>query len=722
EHLSPKTTVTLRLLHGAAGLKIIITSRARLNYSDERVVEIGGLTYPERYEAGDYLDRYPACRLFLQYAQIDHPERLPGEEQTAIARICQQLDGLPLGIRLAAAMMRIYSCQEIAANLTRTLDFAVAETSELPPRHTSLRAMFEHSWKLLNEEQRQAYARLSVFSGGFTTGAAAEVAGVSPQQLLDLVHRSLVHAITPGTDDLSMSVDRRCRLHPVLQTYAAEQLERQPELAEDTRQRHCRYYAAYTQRNDVTLGSQLLAQQMRAIEVELYNICRAWSFSVQRRELAYLEQMIWCLVHYFGLRGPFQRGEQLLDEARQALADDDAPAGTASERILAKIYTAQALLANRFAHYPAAIDAVRQTLDSDAADSETRIVAELEWGRASFHLADYANARLHLEAALHSSQTANLPHWELRALSMLGLVLLYMGEHERGVQLSHAALRASRKHDLLLDEARLLTQLGMIYFYQGRYQSAQQYYTYALHTCESVNDRAGSLATIISMGAVAQQLGDYEEARRLYHRALDLGKSIGDRNYEAVTTANLGLIAYHQGNLDQALSYLKQAHTLAISRGQRDVEAFTQTCRGHVYHAQGELGSAAQAYQQAFQLREALTQKHQLMEPLAGLALVAVDSGDVELAHRYASQMLSVIKSPWYSAAVDFFRVLWACYRALQAAHDTRAAALLAEAYQRLLARATQLDDENLKQSYLSRVAIHRQIVEEFQRQEISTS
>jgi len=113
-------------------------------------------------------------------------------------------------------------------------------------------------------------------------------------------------------------------------------------------------------------------------------------------------------------------------------------------------------------------------------------------------------------------------------------------------------------------------------------------------------------------------------------------------------------------------------------------------------------------------LRLALRQQQQAMEPLAGLAQVALARGEVDAALAYSERMLPVIRSPWFAAAVEFFRVFWACYQALAANGDSRAPEVLADAYHRLTARAGQIEDEAMRSAYVTRIDVHRAIADAY--------
>ncbi|MCB0198123.1 MAG: hypothetical protein KDJ65_39640, partial [Anaerolineae bacterium] len=216
EHvLTPRNVETVaRLLAGAATLRIIVTSRARLQLQAERVIEIEGLPYPAADAAAPAAD-YAAIELFTRRArQQDAAFALSPTTMEPVAHICRAVGGMPLAIELAAAWTRTLTIEGILDEITRGIDILTATMHDVPPRHRSMRAVFAASWQMLTAEEQAVFAGAALFRGGFETAAARAVVDATPQQLAHLVDRSLLRR-TP---------DGRYRRHPLLLQYATEQL------------------------------------------------------------------------------------------------------------------------------------------------------------------------------------------------------------------------------------------------------------------------------------------------------------------------------------------------------------------------------------------------------------------------------------------------------------------------------------------------------------------
>lgn len=190
----------------APHLQLLITSRERLRVSGERIFELGGLSLPGPTLAPEAAE---AVKLFVERAQHVSSDLVLNEEnKTAVARVCQLVGGMPLGIELAAAWVRVISCAEIAKEMARSLDFLVRADRDVSPRHHSMRAVFDSSWRLLAPEEQRVAARLAVLRGSFDRPAAQAIAGatlpqwppwsINPLCALAGTSRSAQHCLYPS--------------------------------------------------------------------------------------------------------------------------------------------------------------------------------------------------------------------------------------------------------------------------------------------------------------------------------------------------------------------------------------------------------------------------------------------------------------------------------------------------------------------------------------------
>jgi DNA-binding SARP family transcriptional activator len=181
EQLLPGATLLAEILREASGVTLLVTSRERLDLQWEWVFDLAGLSFPQGDGAGD-LEGFSAVQLFVQRAR-QHRRRfsIAGSAGAAVAEICRLVEGVPLGVELAATSVREHAPAEIAGRIRHALTQLATPSRDVAPRHRSMRAVFDHSWELLSAEERRSFRRLSVFRGGFGDAAAEAVAEATPR-------------------------------------------------------------------------------------------------------------------------------------------------------------------------------------------------------------------------------------------------------------------------------------------------------------------------------------------------------------------------------------------------------------------------------------------------------------------------------------------------------------------------------------------------------------
>jgi len=228
EHLVEGSALLTEVVGEAPGVAMLATSRERLGIQSEWVLDVDGMEVSRDGGEGD-----GAVKLFAERArQADAAFALTEDVRPQVARICRLVEGMPLGIELAAAWTPVLPPAEIADEIEHGLDFLSTTARDVPEEHRSLRAVCDRSWRLLSDELRDIIERLSVFRGGFTREGAAAVAGADLRTLSDLVGKSLVRR--PGLG--------RFEIHELLRQYAAGRLADDPARQRRAFEDHAAYY------------------------------------------------------------------------------------------------------------------------------------------------------------------------------------------------------------------------------------------------------------------------------------------------------------------------------------------------------------------------------------------------------------------------------------------------------------------------------------------------
>ena len=275
EHLLEGVRVVVDLLRIGPDLKILVTSRTRLNIQEEHRFPITGIDFPEMISP-EVVSQSSAVQLFLENARRVQPDfALSDENIGEVARICQMVQGMPLGIILAGAWLELLNPAEITQELAHSLDFLAAELRDLPERQRSMRAVFDHSWRLLSEPERTLFQQVSIFRGGFTREAGEAVTGASLRTLLSLANKSLLQRASTG----------RFEVHELLRQYGADKLAEDVVQETSVRDRHSAYYCAALHRYEADLKGTRQQAALDEIEVDIENVHVAWNWAVAHSQM-----------------------------------------------------------------------------------------------------------------------------------------------------------------------------------------------------------------------------------------------------------------------------------------------------------------------------------------------------------------------------------------------------------------------------------------------------
>ena len=213
EHLLADTSTLAVILQNAPGVKLLVTSRERLNMQGEQVFVLKGMGVHQGKQP--LADDNDALRLFVQVVQRTQAGYQVAESDWEhVARICQLVGGMPLAVELAAGWMDILTAERIADEIAGCIDILETEMRDVPERHRSIRATFDQTWTRLSEDERHVLMRVSVFRGGFTQEAAYAVADANLRSLRHLTNKGLLYH---NNED-------RYDLHELIRQYSEKKL------------------------------------------------------------------------------------------------------------------------------------------------------------------------------------------------------------------------------------------------------------------------------------------------------------------------------------------------------------------------------------------------------------------------------------------------------------------------------------------------------------------
>lgn len=262
------------IIERAPNVKLLITSRQRLNIADEWVFEIPGLEFPKSGDGLRWEDalKYSAIRLFDQHAQEhNYYKDQTGDELKEVIRICQLVAGHPLAVSLAASWTSRIKCNDIANSIERRLGEIQNQHLNLPRNQSYLRAVCDISWMMLNEKERLAFEKLSIFAGGFKQEIAKQVVKATQEELAALRTQSFIER---------SQKTGRYYVHPLLKEYASmrrlEENQTDPSAEREFRKRYCDYYLYYLFKRYLNILHESNHSHVYEIQYELPNIRQAW--------------------------------------------------------------------------------------------------------------------------------------------------------------------------------------------------------------------------------------------------------------------------------------------------------------------------------------------------------------------------------------------------------------------------------------------------------------
>jgi predicted ATPase/DNA-binding SARP family transcriptional activator len=539
-----------RFLQRVPGVTILVTTRQRLGVTGEREFPIVPLPTPRDLGGTGpvMVDDSPSAQLFIDRARAARPDFEVSPRNTrVIARICEQLDGLPLALELAAAWARLLSPAQILERLSARFDLLVSLDRNGDPRHRSMRAVLVESCRLMPEDLRAFFARLSVFRGGWTLTAAQAVCGEEDalEMIASLQLRSLVIVVAFGTEF-------RFRMLESVREFAAGLLL--PEEVSRCHGEHCAFYANLAAEVGPHLGGVRNDSWLTRLDDEVDNLRGAlrWGFQhgPSRRNAARLAGLLW---RYWYARGRAEEGYRYIERALRP-----APLGENTDGVVRG-----ALLegAGRFA------------LSIGAATEACR------WSKEAVDLLGDSTDRRRATTAATNLGVAARACGDAAAIQRVARLLVQWKEEEGDVWATSAAL-------MDLGNAAMATGDGPL---------AYQSFTKALRVRAALGDgggaaecrtalarlepasasaslgrrpgdvRSGIAYSFLNLGHIACEQGDYDVAVPLLREALNVFRDDQDAPGVAITLERVGLAGYYGDDHETARAALEEVVALRQS-------------------------------------------------------------------------------------------------------------------------------------------------------------
>jgi predicted ATPase/DNA-binding CsgD family transcriptional regulator len=607
EHLAgPESAAFINeLLTNAPGLKLLVTSTVRLNLPGEHVFPLEGLELPPaelESSAGLSVQEaraFGSLQLFERTAQRVRPAFTLNETNLKpVIQLCQITDGMPLGIELAAGWVEVLSPQALLEEVSSSLDFLQTHMHGVPERQRSLRAVFDASWRMLEEGERQAVMKLAIFQGGFTPTAARQVTGIPPQVLLALSNKSWI----------KKQAERRFQFHPLMKKFI-QALAETTDSWENLRAHHSDYFCTFADRYGRMLPTGQYHHALETLRPELDNLRAAWQWALEQGHWQSLQLALVGLCTYFLRSGRYREGAELCSQAAQRLEQAKADDQTC---LLAHLYVWQA------------------AFTSDAQES------------AGF-LAKSQNLLDRLDLTESCQQVQALAwRWQGQQAAW--------SDRQKGITYFRKSLALYRQLGDEPTAAQVMTDLGWAMWITGQIESAQNY----LEDSRRIHSQTGNFyytaRTLTLLGLLAHRAGRNTEAERLHRESLVIARSIDSAPGIADSLYVLAYSLTYSGEFDEAAALAEESRLKYTGMGYEGAYlAKPYAAQAFADLGRGDYPRSRMAAEQSLQLAIRYNNRQDLGTSLLTLGKLALIEKQIKAAGQYFAesyQALQVLQHP----------------------------------------------------------------------------
>lgn len=580
EQVTAAAELLARVAAHAPRVRILVTTRIRLGIAAETSLPLDGPPYAA--SARD-LDRFASTRLFVESARrVDSRFRIGPQDAEYVSRICRFVEGVPLALELAGGCTALLPCAAIADELEQSHDLVVGARADMPARHRSLRAAFDSSWRLLDEDEQRAFARLSVFRSGFDRHSAQAVAAADLRLVGRLVDKSLVRR---GIDD-------RFEILEQLRQCADEKLAANKYELDATRQLHCDYFVGSLEALVGDAAAPGAQTRFARLAERVNDVRAAWSWAASERRLIHIERGVHGLYLLYEGRGWAAEAMELLGRAVVSLRSFSGSAAEAARagRIMARVMARQGAVASQL-------------------------------GRS-------AEARELLTEAAVLLRAAGEPSELAFTLNRLCGLARAAGEYEDGAELAEQSLELYRSVGDTAGVAGALNSLGSMRYGQGRYDEARRHFEESIALYRSIGECAEIWQPLNNLSGIALLERNFDEAGRLLEENLRMARERSNLRGAGVVLHNLGYASYRAGRLDVAEGYLRDSIVLNRAQGFRDRLSLSLHVLAAVLYEAGESVAADAADREALTIAAEIENVPLVLETLAGMARQRLRAGD----------------------------------------------------------------------------------------------
>ncbi len=623
-------------------LHVLATSRVPLVVDGEATFEVAPLPVPDP-DAGSAskVAAADAARLFeVRARQVAADFRIRDDNASAVAEICRRLDGIPLAIELAAARVRALAPGQIAAGLSDRFGLLTGGVRGAPARQRTLEASLDWSYDLLDDVQRLALARLSVFAGSFELDAAEEVVdgeGIDRDDVLDLVAGLVEQSLLQVAQRQGRA---RYRLLETIRVYARQRLSELDD-PDRVRGRHLEFHVGLAGRAQEGLQGAQPEPWVTRLAADLDDLRAAMDWAAETGDLRGLVGITEPIVRFW-----FERG--LSGEVHRRLHDAaEVPGAPADERVRALITAAALALAGSepASAYRSASKAVDAARAADVGGAVAVAVGQRAFSGALSGLSTSEQVDADVEEAVQHAQRCGDASTHAYVLAFAGAALLHIRSIDEGCRLFEQAVEVCEAIELAFQLPAAHATLGLWPVWSGRLDETRRHARRAVELSRQVGRPGWAACGLTGLGAAAVLQGDHGQAQDWLSKARAVVRRHGleGTQYDMFIRPWLALSAYVSGDLETARTAAEGIVRTGRGGGSRLDEAIGEWLLGMVARSQERHDDARAHLEASRALSTDPRLPHTLGRSLLGLAQLARENEDLEEALELAHDSLEVL-------------------------------------------------------------------------------
>lgn len=565
--------VITRLMETLPSVRYLITSRQSLGLTGERLYPLTPLPFPEGAGEIEELAAFSSVRLFIDRAQAIRPDFQMGNKNAeSISALCRKLEGMPLAIELAAAWVGTLTSAQMLSKLEERFDSLASRKRDSIPRHKSLHAAIDWSYRLLTPSQQRLFCGLSVFRGGFTGEVVQQIFETEPfgeeitETLTQLCEQSLV------VSELEESGETmRYRLLESLREFGEEQLSEPDQ--KDLSRRHALCFLRYAERAREFLEGAEGAFWYRQMERERANFGAALDFLERSPEETEVHLRFTDRLHLFWYtRGYFQEGRERLASALgrpDVMEFPQALSGTLrSAQILARI---QGDLESSEVYGLRSLELARQIGDKLAA---SKVLGGL--GNTAKSRGDYVSARRYYAECLELADSLKNKLIRATMIGNLANVEKDTGHPEKAKYLYEESLALNRELGNAVGETIQLTNIAALLNEVGKPEEGMKVGVECLRLCRKIGDKVGIAYILEILAVILATLGKSQQSLKLFAAGEQAREEIGLALELVEVGARVSLMETIREQMGEEI-YVREWKEAQTEGIEQQIECFLQT-------------------------------------------------------------------------------------------------------------------------------------------------